>query len=91
MTHTEKRVFIGSRKKADFFIFEESMELKDELKLIAEGKHFSRYLNGKIASKIIGIDNGIYILESVSEERGSSNTPVLLTNQTEKPQIYWEI
>jgi len=58
------------------------MNLEEELKLISEGKHFSRHLNGKIASKIIGIDNGIYILESVEAEQGSSNTPVLLTKKT---------
>jgi hypothetical protein len=68
------------------------MTLKDELNLISEGKHFSYHPhNKKIASKIIGIDNGIYILESIEQGRGVSNTPVLMTSKNEKPQIYWEI
>lgn len=58
------------------------MTLEEELKLISEGKHFSRYLNGKLASKIIGIDNGIYILESIKAGQGFSNTPVLMTEKT---------
>jgi hypothetical protein len=59
------------------------MSLEKELKLIAEGKHFSYYPhNKKIASKIVGIDNGIYILESIEIEQGFSNTPVLLTKKT---------
>jgi hypothetical protein len=57
------------------------MSLEEELKLIAEGKHFSYHPNGKIASKIVGIDNGIYILESIELDQGSSNTPVLLTKK----------
>ena len=61
------------------------MSLEEELKLIAEGKHFSYHPhNKKIASKIIGIENGIYILESVELEQGSSNTPVLMTEKVEK-------
>jgi hypothetical protein len=60
------------------------MTEEEELKLISEGRHFSRYLNGKIASKIIGIDNGIYILESVEAGQGFSNTPVLMTRKVEK-------
>ena len=67
------------------------MTLQEELDLISEGKHFSYHPNGKIASKIVGIDNGIYILESIEIEQGSSNTPVLLTRKVKKPQIYWEI
>jgi len=60
------------------------MSLEKELKLISEGKHFSYYPNGKIASKIVGIENGIYILESIELEQGFSNTPVLLTRKVEK-------
>jgi hypothetical protein len=59
------------------------MSLNEELKLIAEGKHFSYHPhNKKIASKIIAIDNGIYILESIELDQGSSNTPVLMTKKT---------
>jgi hypothetical protein len=59
------------------------MTLQDELNLISQGKHFSYHPhNKKIASKIIGIDNGIYILESIEQGRGSSNTPVLMTEKT---------
>jgi len=68
------------------------MTLQDELDLISKGKHFSYHPHNKeIASKIVAIDNGIYILESIEQGQGSSNTPVLLTNKNEKPQIYWEI
>ena len=68
------------------------MTLQDELNLISEGKHFSYHFNNKkIASKIVAIDNGIYILESIEQGQGGSNTPVLLTSKNEKPQIYWEI
>ena len=68
------------------------MTLKDELDLISQGKHFSYHPhNNKIASKIVAIDNGIYILESIEQDQGVSNTPVLLTKQNQKPQIYWEI
>jgi hypothetical protein len=45
--------------------------------------------------ELIQISEGIYeVIDrelSIETGRGSSNTPVLLTNQTEKPQIYWEI
>jgi len=59
------------------------MTLQDELDLISKGKHFSYHPhNKKIASKIVGIENGIYILESIEQERGGSNTPVLLTEKT---------
>jgi len=58
------------------------MTYEEELKLILEGKHYSKYLNGKLASKIVGIDNGIYILESIKAEQGFSNTPVLMTEKT---------
>jgi hypothetical protein len=68
------------------------MTLQEELNLISEGKHFSYHPhNKKIASKIIGIDNGIYIVESIEQGQGFSNTPVLLTRKIKKPQIYWEI
>jgi hypothetical protein len=59
------------------------MNLNDELRLISEGKHFSYHPhNKKIASKIVGIKNGIYILESIEPEQGTSNTPVLMTEKT---------
>jgi len=45
--------------------------------------------------ELIQISEGIYKVidrkSFIESEQGSSNTPVLLTNQTEKPQIYWEI
>jgi hypothetical protein len=45
--------------------------------------------------EFIKISEGLYkVIDrklSIESEQGSSNTPVLMTNQTEKPQIYWEI
>jgi hypothetical protein len=45
--------------------------------------------------ELIQISEGIYeVIDRelyIKSKQGSSNTPVLLTNQTEKPQIYWEI
>ena len=45
--------------------------------------------------ELIKISDDVYkIMDKnllVESGQGSSNTPVLMTNQNKKPQIYWEI
>lgn len=145
MTHTEKRVFIGSRKKADFFIIrgingeimkklilckyidneiyhkivKEAIEYSFDCSIIdnyvcinfCEVNYYIKLLQNFTYSDLIqdieilenclrqefhrintidlsNISNSILSKHIIKLEQGSSNTPVLLTNQTEKPQIY---
>lgn len=61
------------------------MDTETESLLIKKGLLFSRDRNGKIVSKIIDNDNGIYICKDFvfnpSDWWGFSNTPVLMTKQ----------